>query len=978
MNTRTITLKKATKATIKKVLTLLLMLISISLKANPVDMRTARKVAEKFINTNTKVPVRCANDLQLVTTYNISRGDTAFYIFNTPNGFVIVAANDCATPILGYSNEGQFDLNNIPIQLQDYLQNFVEQIQYGIDNHFEADKKTAQEWESVKTTGRLTCNRSNKTVEPLLTTEWGQGCGYNAMCPVDENGVSCGHAVTGCVATAMAQIMRYWSYPENGIGTHSYIPESHPEYGNQSVDFGATTYQWSDMPNTLNNSNSETIATLIYHCGVSVDMDYGPNASEAWSVSVGGALTNYFRYSNEMSYEGQSSYTDASWKAKLKDCIDLGRPVYYSGSTGSAAHAFVCDGYDMNDMFHINWGWSGSSNGYFAIGALNVSGGLSYYEFNTGNSALFNIHPQDETTNYVINVSSNNAEGGIVMGEGVFAHGSLVTLTATANSGYSFCYWEENGGVASTNPNYSFVANFNRNLVAVFARPFTITVSASEGGVAYGGGSYFYGQTCTVTATPDEGYYFANWIKNGIVVSTNANYTFTVTEESLLTAHFIISLQGNITFADANVKAICVNNWDNNGDGELSYNEATAVTDLSNYFRNTTITSFDELQYFNGLSSIGEEAFYYCRNLSSITFPTSVTSIGKKAFQYSSLTGGLTIPNSVTTINDGAFSDCISLTSLIIGNSVITIGDGAFFSCQNLTSLIIGNSVTSIGNWAFGNCYRLMGELTLPNSLTSIGDHAFEYCWEITSLTIPYSLTTIGWNAFYSCNGLTSILIQARIPPAIYSSTFYDCPKSIPVYVPFGSIEAYQSATYWDEFTNYQKMACMTIPAYSQTSSNWHFIASPLVENSSPTLIDSMITETEYDLYQFNLTGENGEWENYKVDSFSIVNGQGYLYANSGEVNIIFKGEFNEDETKEISLDYDVNAPSKGWNLVGNPFPCTAYINREYYVMNEAGTAINPVAVSASTPIPPCTGVFVKAETEGETVVFSRASGAQK
>ena len=171
-------------------------------------------------------------------------------------------------------------------------------------------------------------------------------------------------------------------------------------------------------------------------------------------------------------------------------------------------------------------------------------------------------------------------------------------------------------------------------------------------------------------------------------------------------------------------------------------------------------------------------------------------------------------------------------------------------------------------------------------------------------------------------------------------------------------------------------MVYKTIPAYSEGSSNWCFIALPLADSIAPTAVDNLITDTEYDLYQFNPTGENGEWENYKVDSFNIVNGRGYLFANEGEVNVIFKGEFNEDETKEVSLSY--NATSAGWNLIGNPFPCNAFINKEYYVMNEAGTAINPVAMPASTPIPPCTGVFVKAETEGETVVFSRASGAQK
>ncbi|MBR5082225.1 MAG: C10 family peptidase, partial [Bacteroidales bacterium] len=695
---------------------------------------------------NSKTPLRSADGLQLVTTYNIDRGDAAFHIFNTSNGFVIVAADDCATPVLGYSDEGRFDVNNIPIQLQDYLQGFVEEIQYGIENHLEADGKTIREWEMVKATGHLMSNRSNRTVDPLLTSEWGQNCYYNAMCPEDEGGY-CGHAVTGCVATAMAQIMRYWGYPENGTGSHSYIPESHPEYGTLSVDFGATTYQWSAMPNTLSSSNYEAVATLMYHCGVSVNMDYGPRGSGAWSVNVRGALTSYFGYSNEMSYEGRSSYTIASWKAKLKDCINLGRPVYYSGSTGSVAHVFVCDGYDMYDMFHINWGWDGSSNGYFAIGALNVSGGLNYYEFNTGNNALFNIHPQGDATNYVINVLSSNVEGGLVSGGGTFAHGSTVTLSATPNSGYDFCYWEENGGIASTNPNYSFTANFNRDLTAVFAAPFNVTVSALEGGTASGGGTFRYGESCTVTAIPDEGYAFANWTKNGSVASINSNYTFVVMEESLLVAHFV-SLEGNIVFEDANVKAICVANWDTNGDGELSYAEAAVVTSLGEVFRsNKNIATFEELQYFVSLTSLGFCAFSGCSGLTS-----------------------LTIPNSVTLIGEAAFYGCSGLTSLVIPNSVVSIGPSAFSGCSGLNSLTIPNAVSEIGNYAFSGCSGLTSIIIYAETPPMTGTNVFYNVSTNIPVYVPCESTEMyqearSWDGFSNIIGMCSGTITVTANP---------------------------------------------------------------------------------------------------------------------------------------------------------------------------------------------------------------------
>ena len=832
----------------KRILTLVLLLVAATFaaEANPVDLRTAREVAVKFMNANSEAPLRGAEDLQLVTTYNISRGDAAFYVFNTPNGFVIVSADDCATPILGYSNEGRFDVNNIPIQLQDYLQDFVEQIQYGIENHLEADEQTARQWELVRTVGRLTNNRYDEVVEPLLTTTWNQGCYYNSLCPEDFNG-PCGHVYAGCVATALAQIMRYWSYPEHGTGSCTYVPSNYPE---QSVDFWATTYDWDNMPNSLGASSSpeqiNAVATLLWHCGVSVYMNYSPSGSSAYLYS--NTLVDYFNYSDELSIEFRSYYSDASWKAKLKDCLSLGRPLFYCGSSViMGGHAFVCDGYDNNDMFHFNLGWSGSHDGYYAISAV--------YGFNSNQEAAFNIHPQGETTNYVINVSSSNDEGGVVSGGGTFAHGTEATLTATSNNGYHFCYWEENGGIASTDPIYSFTVNYNRDLVAVFAEPFLITVSSTEGGVVSGGGSYAYGASCTVTAMPDEGYAFSYWLEDGNVVSCESEYSFTVTSERNLMAQFMMA-DGIISFDDANVKAICLANWDTNGDGGLSYDEAAAVTSLGQVFMgNTTITSFDELQYFISLTSIDDYAFHNCRNLigllsvipssvtrigdyafygckgftGSLNVPISVTEIGDYAFYgCSGFTGGLNIHDAVTSIGSNAFSGCSNFETITVdtGNSfydsredcnalintltdelvfgckntvipysVFSIGSYAFYNCSGLTgSLDIPFSVILIDSYAFYNCRGLTGSLVIPYSVNSIGEYAFYNCSGFTgSLTIPDFMMNIDGYAFYGCRGLTSIIFLSYEKPYFGQHVFDNIPTDVPVFVRCGMLENFQN-----------------------------------------------------------------------------------------------------------------------------------------------------------------------------------------
>ena len=311
----------------------------------------------------------------------------------------------------------------------------------------------------------------------------------------------------------------------------------------------------------------------------------------------------------------------------------------------------------------------------------------------------------------------------------------------------------------------------------------------------------------------------------------------------------------NIQFADNTVKSICVANWDINSDGELSYDEAAAVTDLGEVFtRNTQITSFNELQYFTGLTSIGRLAFYYCFGLTSITIPNSVTSIGNFAFEACFGLTSITIPNSVTSIGQMAFWGCTNLTSITIPNSVTSIGQEVFDGCPGLTSIvvenentnydsredcnaiietntntliagckntIIPNSVTSIGSHAFDGCSGLTS-ITIPNSVTSIGNAAFTYCIGLTSITIPNSVTSIGQEAFRCCSNLTSVTIPNSVtsignfvfeycssltsvtvdintPLAITSNTFSNRANAT-LYVPKGSKAVYQAADYWKEF----------------------------------------------------------------------------------------------------------------------------------------------------------------------------------
>lgn len=442
--------------------------------ADPIDVNLARSIGSEFLQTSVGMTMTNGNDLVLVKTYYFGRSTAAFYIFNSENGFVIVSADDCATPILGYSYEGQFDAENIPVQMEEYFNGFLEQIQYGVENHLK-DAGIAHQWELIKATGTVNDTKNNRSVSPMLTDIWEQGCYYNNRCPEDDWG-DCGHVVTGCTGTAMGQILRYWGFPTIGSGKVAYTPNGYPR---QVVDFSQTIYDWDNMVDELTDMSSEeeidAVATLLWHCGVSLHAIYGAWGTSAYPSHVPGVLQNIFNYSNDL--YGQSKSDNAAWLEQVKANLDDGMPLHYSA--WYPGHSFVCDGYDADDNLHFNWGWGGYGNGFFALTALNVGG----YSFNSSHYAVFGIRPS------------------------------------------------------------------------------------------------------------------------------------------------------NISFDDENVKNICVSNWDTNGDGELGYDEAAAVTDLGTVFsNNTNITSFNELQYFIGLNSIAGDAFNGCSNLSSVTIPLTVSSIGDYAF----------------------------------------------------------------------------------------------------------------------------------------------------------------------------------------------------------------------------------------------------------------------------------------------------------------------------------------------------------
>ncbi len=336
---------------------LFLFLIFINLHASHVAFSDAKKAAVLFLMKQTQ---RGSGISFSDITEEQYEGTTCYYVFNfSGGGFVMMAADDAVTPVLGYSTQGRYDKNNIPPAAQFLYHEYCRQIKTIIDTRVVCHANK-QKWDDLLSGFSV---KGVKSVTPLCLTTWGQGCYYNALCPADANG-SCGHAVTGCVATSMAQIMKKWNYPPRGTGSHTYV---HPTYGTLSADFGNTVYPWGAMPGHLTSANTP-VATLMYHCGVSLEMNYGASGS-ASSIKKE-PLIQYFRYSPNVHDFSIYTADDSTRISVMKRELDGGRPMWVAGSQNYTYHAFVCDGYDENDLFHFNYGWGGSSDGYYTVSNL--------------------------------------------------------------------------------------------------------------------------------------------------------------------------------------------------------------------------------------------------------------------------------------------------------------------------------------------------------------------------------------------------------------------------------------------------------------------------------------------------------------------------------------------------------------------------------------------------------------------------------
>lgn len=383
-------------------LTLLFFIAFINVgKAEKVNIEQAQTVAKNYYyeTVHTYYSPLSYDQIAFDNTFVKSfEGEPAYYIFNMkPDGFVIVSAEDAFHPILGYSMDGSYVEDRTNEVYESWMASYTEKIDYLRENNVDASQIIENKWDRYlngsKTT--LSSREGDREIEPLLTNTWDQDYPYNAYCPEDEDGPG-GHALSGCVATAMSMIMYHYKYPEHGYGQNSYY--CHP-YGTLSVDFGSTYYMWDAMTDDISGSSPEHsirgIAELQYHCGVAVDMNFSPEGSGAQSYMVPSAIQNHFGYSEDATYMEKNNYTLSEWEDMIMEDLENNHPIYYSGFSDEGGHAFALDGVQQSNMFHFNFGWSGTMNGYYYLEGDGAVGG-----YNQDQSMVKNFYPDQQEYPY--------------------------------------------------------------------------------------------------------------------------------------------------------------------------------------------------------------------------------------------------------------------------------------------------------------------------------------------------------------------------------------------------------------------------------------------------------------------------------------------------------------------------------------------------------------------------------------------------
>lgn len=541
----------------RTLLLLLTVILSTVAMAENVTSEQALEQARNFIQKREADGSRPRRGASAAQQLSPAKQVSGLYVFNIANngGFVIVSNDDVAIPILGYSDSGSIDPDNMPENMKAWLQGYADEIAWAKANNIPKASATSA--------SRRAGSHSTAAIPPLLSTTWNQSYPYNAaVTPKTASNVA-----TGCVATAMAQVMCYTEKKAGNISTTT--TAQIPAYTTSKYGFSmpaiaeGSTLNWSDMIDSYSSSytsaQATAVANLMLYCGCSIEMDYGPS-SGAFTFNVATALKTYFGYASTTQYLSRSYYTYANWTDLVYNELKQGRPIVYGGQAVDNGHCFVCDGYeyDEGDLFHINWGWGGVSDGYFVLSVLNpdsqgIGGSASNSAYNFGQDAVVGIQ-KIGGTGTVLDVPANTVNltlNSTSASHATIALGESIDVTVNVKNNSSDVYDGEISlfvnGALGVGKMFVIPAGATQDCVITFT-PTAIGSYTLGAAIPYGEGQYngylnlggsftVVDQTPTgLTANPDPSYYWTSdigWTNVGGATKWNLRKrTVTVTEEN--------------------------------------------------------------------------------------------------------------------------------------------------------------------------------------------------------------------------------------------------------------------------------------------------------------------------------------------------------------------------------------------------------------------------------------------------------------
>ena len=759
------------------ILSALLSVLTLTIHAADVSEQQARQIAAKMMAGCSDTPHRASAAAPSLAYVADKGGSNNLYVFNNEagEGFVIVSGSDQTTAsVLGYSDKGHFDIKEAPENLKFLLAMYEEQIIAVRSKGTEANRRAPSSDEL-----------GNIVVAPLLKTTWNQAGPYNKYLTTED-------AATGCVPTAMAQVMAYWKYPKQGRGSHAYNDSGNSYYAN----FSSSVYDWDNMLNgyagvDYSEAQANAVARLMADCGISIEAHYGGlfgTSASTYYVPI--ALVKYFGYSMNYKYLASWDYETQEWEDMMRAELDAKRPFLYSGSPRSddyyppVGHTFVCDGYTDNGYFHFNLGWEGRGNGWYKTSSITMYP-EDMWDFTNNQVMVIGIQPDERQT------EQNNLFYAAISDE------EAVVIGCNESDCYDL-------DIAST--------------VDIEGKPYQVTDiwqyafhtsdinSASINSIKIPG---------TVKSITDSLFLNCETLSNVVIENGPKRI-------------------GNDAFNR------CVS--------LPQINIPASVTSIgNNAFESCSL--LNEINIGQSVTSIGNQAFAGCHQLKTANMPYTPYTIGDWAFSDCMVLEDINIYTAskiganafwhcmalrdaymnAEEVGEAAFRDCTELKDVYIGANVKQWGDRVLQGCKNVVGIHVDADnpiLTSVDAVLYNKemttihfcspshqdyySYGGRGEFTIPETVTRVATESFG---DLTKLTIPSTLVDIGETAFRWCENLTDVYNYATTPQQIqgndqygfggvFSSVVFDRPdwNKCKLHVLPGCKAAYQAAEGWKDF----------------------------------------------------------------------------------------------------------------------------------------------------------------------------------